>query len=164
MPQIDQISTIYASQFIWLLLVFAIIYIVIGRGMLPKIEGTIHARNDKIGGDLATAQKARDEAETVSKAYTAEMDSAHHGAAAAVQSAKDAASKDSEARLKETQTAINARLAAAEADLSAARTRALGEIEGVAAQATQDIVQRLAGLTVGVDEAAAAVRAQFAGA
>ena len=164
MPQIDQISTIYASQLIWLLLVFAIIYIVIGRGMLPRIEGTIHARNDRIGGDLATAQQARDEADTVSKAYHAEMDGAHQGAAAAVQSAKDAARTNAEARLKETQAAITARLDAAEADLSAARTRALGEIEGVAAEATRDIVQRLAGLTVGESEAAAAVRAQLAGA
>ena len=59
MPQIDQIASIYASQLLWLLLVFAVIYVVIGRGMLPKIEGTIHARNDKITGDLTAAEKAR---------------------------------------------------------------------------------------------------------
>jgi F-type H+-transporting ATPase subunit b len=164
MPQIDQIGSIYASQLLWLLLVFAIIYVVIGRGMLPRIEGTIHARNDKIGGDLATAQQARDEAGTVSKAYTAEMDSAHQGAAAAIQSAKDAVARETETRLKDSQIGIAAKLDAAEAALSAARTRALGEIEGVAAQATQDIVRRLAGLTVAESEAAAAVRAQFAGA
>jgi F-type H+-transporting ATPase subunit b len=162
MPQIDQISTIYASQLLWLLLVFAIIYVVIGRGMLPKIEGTIHARNDKIGGDLATAQKARDEAETVGKAYTAEMDSAHQSATAAIQAAKDAAARDSEAKLKAAQAEINARAAASEANLAAARTSALAEIEGVAAEATRDIVQRLAGVSIGVDEAASAVRAQLA--
>ena len=60
MPQIDQISTIYASQLLWLLLVFAIIFVVIGNWMMPKIEGTIHARNDKIQGDLDAAEKARD--------------------------------------------------------------------------------------------------------
>jgi F-type H+-transporting ATPase subunit b len=164
MPQIDQISTIYASQLLWLLLVFAIIYVVIGRGMLPKIEGTIHARNDKIGGDLATAQKARDEAEAVSKAYHGEMDSAHQSAAAAIQAAKDVATRDAEAKLKAAQATIGARLEASEADLASARTSALAEIEGVAAQATQDIVKRLAGVSIGTEEAAVAVRAQFAGA
>jgi F-type H+-transporting ATPase subunit b len=162
MPQIDQIGTIYASQLLWLLLVFAIIYVVIGRGMLPRIEGTIHARNDKIGGDLATAQQARDEADHVDKAYHAEMDGAHSSAAAAIQAAKDASARDSEAKLKQAQGGIDARLDAAQADLSAARTRALGEIESVAAQATQDIVERLTGVAIPADEAASAVRAQLA--
>ncbi|HEY0271005.1 MAG TPA: ATPase [Sphingomonas sp.] len=161
MPQIDQISTIYASQLIWLLLVFAIIYVVIGRGMLPRIEGTVHARNDKIGGDLATAQQARDTAETVSKAYQAEMDGAHHSAAAAIQTAKDAATRDTEAKLKAAQAVIGTRLAASEADLAAARASALAGIESVAAEAARDIVQRLAGVSIGADEAASAVRAQL---
>src|ERR1700744_3343019 len=100
MPQIDQIASIYASQLIWLLAVFAIIYIVIGKGMLPRIEGTIHARNDKIAGDLAAAETARDEATSVDNAYQAEMDAAQQGVTTSVLSAKDNALRDAEAKLK----------------------------------------------------------------
>jgi F-type H+-transporting ATPase subunit b len=162
MPQIDQIGTIYASQLVWLLIVFAIIYIVIGRGMLPKIEGTIHARNDKISGDLAAAQKARDEATTVEAKYRAEMEAAHQGATASIQSAKDGAVRDAEVKLKAAQADIAEKLGHAELALANARAKALAEIEGIAADAVRDIVDRLAGIDVSEGDALVAVRANLA--
>ncbi len=53
MPQIAQLTAdnwYLASQLFWLLVVFAGIYIVIGRGMLPKIEATVDARDRKVDG------------------------------------------------------------------------------------------------------------------
>ena len=51
MPQIAQLTAdnwYLASQLFWLLVVFAGIYVVIGRGMLPKIEATVDARDRKV--------------------------------------------------------------------------------------------------------------------
>ena len=51
MPQIAQLTAdnwYLASQLFWLLVVFAGIYAVIGRGMLPKIEATVDARDRKV--------------------------------------------------------------------------------------------------------------------
>jgi F-type H+-transporting ATPase subunit b len=162
MPQIDQIAAIYASQLLWLLLVFAVIFVVIGNWMMPKIEGTIHARNDKIQGDLDAAEKARDEAAKTQSDYTAEMDVAHRDAHDAVQAAKDAAARDTEVKLKAAGAAVSERLAHAEIALAEARGRALGEIENVAADAVRDIVERLSGAKVGEGEALSAVRASLA--
>jgi F-type H+-transporting ATPase subunit b len=162
MPQIDQIGTIYASQLVWLLIVFAIIYVVIGRGMMPKIEGTIHARNDRIAGDLAAAQQARDEAETVEAAYHAEMDAAHQGATASIQAAKDAAVRDAEVKLKAAHDEMAEKVGHAERALADARARAFVEIEGVAADAVRDIVERLSGISVTEGDALVAVRANLA--
>ena len=53
MPQIDQLPDIFWSQLFWLAIVFGIIFFVIGRGMLPKIEATVDARDAKIADDLA---------------------------------------------------------------------------------------------------------------
>jgi F-type H+-transporting ATPase subunit b len=162
MPQIDQIASIYASQLLWLLLVFAVIYVVIGRGMLPKIEGTIHARNDKITGDLTAAERARDEAAATQDGYTSEMDAAHRGAHDAVQAAKDAATRDAEVKLKAAHDEVAERVSHAEIALAEARGRALGEIENVAADAVRDIVERLSGIKVAEGEALSAVRATLA--
>lgn len=162
MPQIDQIATIYASQLVWLLVVFAIIYFVIGRTMLPKIEGTIHARNDKISGDLAAAQQARDEATAVEITYHAEMDAAHQGAHAAIQAAKDSATREAEVRLKAAHADTAEKVGHAELALADARARAFTEIEGVAADAVRDIVQRLSGISVTEGDALVAVRANLA--
>ena len=63
MPQIAQILETYASQFFWMLLVFGILYFVIGRGMVSKIDANVEARDRKIADDLAAAEKARAEAD-----------------------------------------------------------------------------------------------------
>jgi F-type H+-transporting ATPase subunit b len=162
MPQIDQAASIYFSQLVWLLLVFAIIYFVIGRGMVAKIQGTVQHRDDKIAGDLAAAEKARDEAATVEKDYAAEMDAAHKAAHDAVQKAKDEATRDAEVKLKAAQAATAETVAKAELALADARARALADIEGVAADAARDIVVRLSGIEVSEGEAMAAVRTQIA--
>jgi F-type H+-transporting ATPase subunit b len=59
MPQIAQILETYVSQFFWLLLVFAFLYFVIGRGMVTKIDANVDARGRKIADDLAAAERAR---------------------------------------------------------------------------------------------------------
>ena len=71
MPQITQLPIIFFSQLFWLLLVFGIIFFGIGRGMLPKIQSTVEAREKRIADDLARAQAARTEAEKTEEAWRA---------------------------------------------------------------------------------------------
>ena len=59
MPQFDQIGEIYASQLFWLAIFFGAIFVVIGLGMLPKIQSTVDARDAKIAADLEAARGAR---------------------------------------------------------------------------------------------------------
>jgi F-type H+-transporting ATPase subunit b len=162
MPQIDQIGTIYFSQLIWLLVVFGLIYFIIGRWMLPRIEGTIHARNDKIKDDLVAAERARAEAETIETRYNSEMASAHDTARGEVQTATTNALRETEARLKDSQAAVEAKIATATADLDTARSGALGQIEAAAAEAVRDIVKLVSGIDIDEATAARAVSREFA--
>src|SRR5687768_2452013 len=59
MPQISQLAATYASQIFWLLLTFGIVFVVIGLGMVPKIQGTVDTRDKTSAGDLAAAEAAR---------------------------------------------------------------------------------------------------------
>jgi len=81
MPQIEQLPYIFYSQLFWLLLVFGFIFFVIGRGMLPKIQSTIDAREQKIGDDLERARAARTAAEETEAAWRTRMDVARAEAA-----------------------------------------------------------------------------------
>src|SRR5258705_13119012 len=74
MPQIVQLPYIFASQLFWLAVVFGIIFFVIGRGMLPKIQSTVELREKQIADDLERAQAARSEAEETEAAWRARMD------------------------------------------------------------------------------------------
>ena len=157
MPQIDQIASIYASQFFWLVLVFALIYFGIGKAMLPKIQRTVEDRSAKIEGDLAAAEAARTAADTAEGAYLAKLNDSRAKAQAEAAAAKTRATLDSEQRLKAADVQIAERTAHAEAALAAKREAALGEIEGVAVEAAQDIVARITGKSVDATAAKAAV-------
>jgi F-type H+-transporting ATPase subunit b len=65
MPQIDQIADVYASQLFWLVIFFGAIFVIVGLGMLPKIQATIDARDEKIATDLKAAEEARTEADAL---------------------------------------------------------------------------------------------------
>ena len=76
MPQISQIGEIYASQLFWLLIFFGAILVVIGYGMLPKIQSTVDARDAKIAADLKAAEGARADADAARTAAAARASAA----------------------------------------------------------------------------------------
>ena len=162
MPQISQILETYASQFFWLLIIFGLIYFVIGKGVLPKIDATVDARDAKIAGDLAAAEKARAEAEGMEGAWQAELAQTRNAAQAEAQKAKASAQRDAENRLSKADAEIAAKAADAEAAIAKARASALAGIDAVAAEAAQDIVAKVSGVNVTPAQATAAVKAVLA--
>jgi F-type H+-transporting ATPase subunit b len=162
MPQIAQIAATYASQIFWLVIVFGLIYFGIGRGMLPKIEKTVEARDHKIADDLAAASRARAQADETEEAYRTRKDEARAAAAKATQEAKTRAALDAEKRVKAADAELAAKAAEADARLKAAQAQALSGIEDVAAEAAQDIVMKISGASVAKTDAASAVKAALA--
>jgi len=138
--------------------VFGLIYFGIGRTMLPKIEGTVDARNAKVAGDLAAAQLARQAADATEEAWRAKMATARADAQAATAEAKANAAAASELRLKASDAEAAAMLSSAEAAIRTATDAALASIEGAAAEAAQDLVSKLSGAQVTVAAAQTAVR------
>ena len=163
MPQIAQIVETYASQIFWLLIVFGLIYFGIGKAMLPKVAGTVEARDRKIADDLAEAERARARADEIEAAYNARITEARAVALKAAQDAKAASAAEAEKRVKAADAELAAQAAKAEADLAAAQAQAMAGIEDVAAEAAQDIVARISGRTVDKAAASGAVKAVLNG-
>ena len=161
MPQIVQLPYIFASQLFWLAVVFGIIFFVIGRGMLPKIQSTVELREKQIADDLERAQAARSEAEETEAAWRARMDVARADAARIAQEAKQASAAKTEAKVRAAADKLNAKVEAAEARIRDAVAAARSEIEAVSAEAARDMVARLTGIKVDAKEAAGAVKAEL---
>ena len=161
MPQITQLPFIIFSQLFWLAIVFGFIFFVIGRGMLPKIQSTVDAREKKIAEDLERAQAARVKADETEAAWRARMDQARAEAARLSQDAKQESAKATEAQVKKATDRIAVKTDAANAKIREALETARAEIEAVAAEATQDMVRRLAGIEVDRQHAADAVKAEL---
>ena len=159
MPQISQLAATYASQIFWLLVTFGLVFFIVGRGMLPKVQKTIDARDQSITADLAAASKARDAADQAEEAWRQRDQANREKAQALVAEARHNAAKTTEATLAAANAEQAQRIAAGEAEVRAATDRALGEIEALAAEAAQDIVARVSGAQVSAEEARGAVKA-----
>lgn len=161
MPQIAQIGEIYASQLFWLTITFGLVFLTIGLGMLPKVQSTVDARDKRIAADLAAAEAARESADALEEKHRQAMEQARADSARAVAEAKAEAGRLSEQRLAEAMTALDSRIADSQQKIGQAREAALAELQSVAAEATQEMVERIAGLQVDRDAAAEAVRREL---
>ena len=161
MPQLSQLSQVYLSQFLWLAIALGFIFFVIARGMVPKIQATVEAREQRIAGDLEAAQKARAAADETEAAWRERMDAARSEAARIAHDAKAQSGRDTEAKVKATADKINLKVESAQVKIRESLASARSEIELVAADATREMVRRVAGLTVDKEDAAAAVKAEL---
>jgi F-type H+-transporting ATPase subunit b len=161
MPQLSQLPDVLLSQLLWLGIGLGFIFFVIARGMVPKIQATVDAREQRIAGDLAAAQAARAAADQTEAQWRERMDAARADAARIAQEAKQASARDTEAKVKAAADKISRKAETSEAKIREAVLAARVEIEAVATQATREMVQRLTGIEVDSKEAAAAVKAQL---
>ena len=63
----------FPSQLVSLAIAFVALYLIVSRIALPRVGGVIDARQKAIEGDLAQAQKLKDESEAALKAYESEL-------------------------------------------------------------------------------------------
>jgi F-type H+-transporting ATPase subunit b len=163
MPQIVQLPLIFFSQLFWLAVVFGIIYFVIAKGMVPKIQGVVEDRDRKIADDLAAAQKAREQAEASEEVYRQRIDAGRGEALKVAQEAKRKAALDTEKKLKAIDEKIGKKVAEAEAKIREAADKARRELEPVAAEAASELVAKLTGQRVAAKDAEPAVKAVLNG-
>jgi len=159
MPQLNQLSDVFLSQLLWLALVLGFIYFVIARGMVPKIQATVDQRDQRIADDLAAAERAKAEADATEEAYRQKMDESRAEAMKLTSAAKQEGALATEKRLAKADKAIQDKAAKAEAKIRESRQAALANLEGVAAELTQEIATKVAGLSISRDDASKAVKA-----
>ena len=157
MPQLNQLSVVLLSQFFWLAIVLGLIYFGIGKAMVPKIQSTVDERDKKIADDLAAAEAARRKADETEEAYRQRMDASRAEAMRLTSAAKADVAREIEKKAAKADASNLAKLDKAGARIRAARDAAQAEIAAVAAEMTQEVVAKVAGLEVGRDEALKAV-------
>jgi F-type H+-transporting ATPase subunit b len=159
MPQISQLAEngFVSSQIFWLLIVFGLVYVVVGRMMAPKVVATVEQRDKVVADDLAAAEAARTAADAAEEQWRAQENAAREQAKRKLAEARAAGSKATEQRLGAANAELDARTAEAEQRIAASRTAAMSEIDAVAAEAARDMVLRVAGTDVEISDARKAV-------
>lgn len=147
MPQLDFANSLTVSQAVWMLVIFAVLYLVLGRFALPPVSQVLDRRAAVIRADLDAA-KGASEAAKGARAERAKADAkARAEAQAAVLRASEAAKAKAQGAMEAVEARLSADLRAAESRIAAARGAAMQGIGAVAREAAGVAVQRIAGFT-----------------
>jgi F-type H+-transporting ATPase subunit b len=136
----------FASQLVSLVIAFVALYLIVSKFALPRVGGTIDARQKKIDGDLAEAQKLKDESDSALKAYESELGAARSRAQAIGAETRERLNAASDAERKTLEERLSQKLADAEKTIASTRAAAMTNVRGIATDAAAAIVQRLTGV------------------
>ena len=150
----------WGGQIVWLLLIFAFLYIMLAKVFTPRLRKILDTRAATIAQAVEQARSVQAEAEAQAKAAQAEVEQAR---AQARQTAADAKAK-AQAELAKSQAAqdeaLQAQMADAEARIKAMRDSAMSNVRTIAADTAQAMVQKLTGEAVSADAVNAALAAR----
>jgi F-type H+-transporting ATPase subunit b len=150
----------FASQLLWLAVFFVALYVIIAKLAIPRIGGTVEARRGKIDGDIAEANRLKDQSSAALQAYEKSLADARARAQQLAGETRDKLNAEAEQSRKTLEGQLNAKLAEAEKAIAATKTAAMANVSGIAVDAAASIVQQLTGAT----PAGGAVEAAVAGA
>jgi F-type H+-transporting ATPase subunit b len=156
-------TSTFASQLVSLAIAFVALYLIVSRIALPRVGGVIDARQNKIDGDLAAAQKFKDESDAAIKAYEADLAAARSRAQAISNETREKLNAQSDAERKSLEEKLAHKLADAEKTIAATRASAMSNVRGIAADAATSIVQRLTGVAPDAKSVQTAVDATLKG-
>ena len=153
----------FASQLVSLLIAFVALYLIVSRIALPRVGSVIDARANTIEGDLADAQKLKDQSDGALKAYENELAAARGRAQAIGAEAREKHNAAADAERKTLEDKLAARLSDAEKTIASTREAAMSNVRGIAADAAAAIVQRLTGVAPDAPSVNSAVDASLKG-
>jgi F-type H+-transporting ATPase subunit b len=136
----------FASQLVSLLVAFVALYLIVSRIALPRVGSLLDERQNAIEGDLAAAQKLKDDSDAALKAYESELAAARSRAQAIGSKTREKLNATSEAERKTLEERLSVKLAEAEKTIASTREAAMSNVRGIAAEAAAAIVQRLTGV------------------
>ena len=153
----------FASQLVSLAIAFAALYLIASKFALPRVGSVLDARQNTVDGDLAEAQKLKDQSDAALKAYESELASARSRAHAISAENREKLNAASDAERKALEDKLAAKLAESEKTIASTRQAAMSNVRGIAADAAAVIVQRLAGLQPDSQSVNSAVDASLKG-
>jgi F-type H+-transporting ATPase subunit b len=148
----------WGGQIIYLLFLFAILYLLIAKVFAPRMRRIFDERATTIATAIETARQVQAEAAGQAEAAKREVEEARAGARATAAAAKARVTDEANRRAAAEEAVVSARIAEAETAIGKTRDAAMTNVSTIAADTAAAIVERLTGVGVTDAEAAAAVK------
>jgi F-type H+-transporting ATPase subunit b len=134
-------SQTFASQLIWLVIAFVLLYALMAKWALPRVGAIIDSRQKRIEGDIAEAGSLKTQSDEAVAAY----EKALARAQAIANETRDRQAAEAETRRKALEADLNGKLADAEKSIATTKQAAMSNVRAIAEDAARAIVERLIG-------------------
>jgi F-type H+-transporting ATPase subunit b len=151
-------SSTFASQLVWLVITFVLLYALMAKVALPRVGSIIAQRQNRIDDDLAQANAFKAQSDAALAAYEKALADARARAQAMASEMRDKQAAEAEASRKKLEDQLNAKLAEAEKVIAGTKQAAMANVRNIAADAAKAIVERLIGTKPADSAVAAAVK------
>ena len=152
----------FGPQLFWLVILFGLLYVLMSRVAIPRIGSILEERDKRIAGDLAEAARLKAASDAAIAAHEQALAEARQNAHSIGQKARDTAKSEIAADRSRIEAELNGKLSAAEAEIAKVKSRALGDVDSIARDAVEAIVEALVGTKIGKPDVARAVEAAMA--
>lgn len=146
MAQLD-LST-WASQIFWLVITFAVLYFVLSKFILPKIEDGLTTRGDRIVDDIDEAARMNQEAKQAEMDYQQAVSDAKAKAHNISETTRKSVEADVEAETSEAEADFARMQDEADARIAKTKATAMANVDGVARDTVAAILDKVAGVKV----------------
>ena len=152
-------ATYFPSQLLWLAITFTALYLLLVRVALPRLGGILEDRRDRIASDLDQAERLKQQSDEAIADYEKALAEARARAFAVAEEAREAAKQKAAGRQAEVEADLKSRLADAEKRIGEIKQKALADVDAVAADVAEAVVERLLGERPSAGEVGDAVAA-----
>lgn len=145
LPQFD--PAWFPSQIFWLVLSFAILYVIFSKKTLPEISSVIENRKNHIQADLETAERITAEADSVQNAYQKNLDKAQNDAADAIKTVENKVKLKSEKAMDDFKHKSDVALKETEKRIETSKLAAMDDMNQIAIDTATEAVKKIIGQT-----------------
>lgn len=138
----------WTSQIFWLVISFAVLYFVLARFILPKIEDGLTTRGDRIADDIDEAHRMNQEAKQAELDYQQAVSDAKAKAHNISETTRKSVDSEIEAEMVEAEAEFARMQTEADARIAATKAAAMANVDSVAQETVAAVLDKVAGLKV----------------
>jgi F-type H+-transporting ATPase subunit b len=147
----------FAPQLIWLAITFGLLYLLLRRIFLPRIDAILEDRSGRMKSDFALSERLKRDTEAALATYQQALTDARTKAHEVHKAIREKLAGETAAEKARIEKQIAAMLAEAEIRIDAAKSKALADVGEIAGDVASAIVARLIGKELTTDEVKRAV-------
>ncbi|MBU2580616.1 MAG: F0F1 ATP synthase subunit B [Alphaproteobacteria bacterium] len=152
-------SETFAPQLVWLVLTFTLLYVLMSRLVLPRIGEIIDERRERIQRDLDTAERLKTDTDKAIANYEKAFADARANAGSIARETREKLDQKVSARQAAADADNSAQIAAAEKSIQETRSKALANVNEIAAEVAGAVIKQL----INTDVPASDIRAALPG-